>query len=120
MDDRREVEAPRLRALGEDHERPVEPAGDVVRGDLVRVVPERAGLVRAKSVRVALARHDGVLGHAGDAVFRVRHVDPVPVDRDAVLDILVAKGDLDEVAAVHPQLRARQAAVEGESVDGLP
>ena len=34
---------------------------------------------------------DCVLGHAGDAVLGVRNVDAVPVDRHALLDVLVAR-----------------------------
>ena len=51
--------------------------------DLVRVVPERPGPLGAEAVDVAAARQHRVLGHARDAVLGVRHVDAVPVDRDA-------------------------------------
>jgi hypothetical protein len=96
-----------------DHERPVEAATDLLRRDLVRVVPERPELVGAKAVDVALTRHDGVLRHSGDAVFRVRHVHAVPVDRDAFVDVLVDQGRLDKVALADADLRAGNLAVEG-------
>ena len=65
--------------------------------------------VGAEAVDVALAREHGVLGHTGDAVLRVRDVDAVPVDRDALVDVLVRERHLDEVALLDAQLRAGRA-----------
>ena len=56
-----------------------------------------------EAIAVAAARHDRVLGHARNAVFCVRNVDPVPVDGDAAVDVLVPERDLDEVAVVHAE-----------------
>ena len=39
-----------------------------------------------------------VLRDAGDAVHRGRHVDAVPVQRDAVRHVVVAEHDLDQLA----------------------
>ena len=100
-----------------DDDRAEEPAPNLLRGRLVRVVPERADLLRAEAVHVALAGQDGILGHACDPVLGVRHVDAVPVDRHALLDVLVDQRHLDEVALAHAQLRSGRPAVEGQRVD---
>ena len=72
----------------------------------MRVVPERPDLLRAKAVDVALARQDGVLSDARDAVLGVRHVHPVPVDGHALGDVAIHERHLDEVALAHAQLRS--------------
>ena len=48
------------------------------------VVPVGAHLVGDEAVGELAADRDGVLGDPGDAVHRVGHVDPVPVQGDAV------------------------------------
>ena len=101
-----------------DHERAVEAAAHLGGRRLVRVVPERPDLRGPEAVDVAPARRDGVLRHAGDAVLGVRQVDAVPVDRDAVLDVLVAQRHLDEVALADAQLGPGHGAVERERLDG--
>ena len=111
-----EVGAGRARARLDD-EHAEEAAPDLLRGDLVRVVPERPDLLRSESVGVALAREDGVLRHAGHAVLGVRDVDAVPVDRDALLDVLVPEHHFDVVALSHAKLRAWRSAVERQSRD---
>jgi hypothetical protein len=73
----------------------------------VRVVPERPDLLGAETVDVALAGEHRVLGHARDAVLRVRDVHAVPVDRHALGDVLVSEGHFDEVPLAHAELRPR-------------
>ncbi len=74
----------------------------LARGDLVAVVPERADLLRAEPVGVALAGRDGVLSDAGDTILCIRHVDAVPVDRYALIDVLVSEDHLDEIPLLYP------------------
>ena len=100
-----------------DDERSEEPSPYLLRGDLVRVVPERSDLLGSEAVDVALTRQDCVLRDACDPVLRVRHVDSVPVDRDALLDVLVDERHLDEVPLAHAELRAGRTTVEGQRVD---
>ena len=107
-----------LPRLDDDHAE--EAAPDLLRGDLVRVVPERSELLRAEAVRVALAGQDGVLRDAGHAVLGVRHVDAVPVDRDAVVDVFVPEDDLDEVALPDAELRPGRPPVERQRVHDAP
>ena len=85
----------------------------------MRVVPERPRLPDPESVDVVTADRDGVLRHAGDPVLGIGHVDPVPVDRDSFLDVLVPQVDLDEVAGVNAQLGAGDLTVERQRVDRL-
>ena len=82
------------------------------------VVPERADLLGAEPVDVPLARENGVLRHASDAVLGVRHVDAVPVNRHALVDVLVHDGHLDQFTLVYAQLGPGDAAVEGERIGG--
>ncbi len=82
------------------------------------VVPERADLLGSKAVDVALAGQDGVLRDACDTVLGIRHVDSVPVDGHALLDVGVRELDLDEVALLHAELRAWRRPVERQSLDG--
>ena len=113
----REGEVETARALLRiDDERAEEPLLHALGGVLMRVVPERPDLLRAEAVDVAAARLDGVLGDSGDAVFGVRDVEAVPVDRHAVADVLVDERDLDEVALTDAKLRAGRAAVERPGV----
>ena len=107
-----------LARLDDDHAE--EAAPDLLRRDLVRVVPERPDLLCAESVRVARPGQDGVLRDAGHAVLGVRHVDAVPVDRDAVLDVFVPKHDLHEVSLPDPKLRPRRLSVERQRVHDAP
>ena len=81
------------------------------------MVPERPDLLGAEAVHVTLARQDGVLRDAGHPVLGVRDVDPVPMDRHALVDVLVQQGYLDEISLAHAQLRPGRAAVEGQGVD---
>ena len=108
------------RRLAHDHERSVEALLHAVGGVLMRVVPEGPDLLRAEAVDVAPARRHRVLGHARNAVLGVRDVDAVPVDRHAVVDVLVDEGDLEELPALHADLGAGRAAVERPRVDLLP
>ena len=71
------------------------------------VVPKRADLLGPKAVHMALAGQDGILGDACDPVLGVWHVDSVPVDRHAPLDVLVGQCDLHELALTHAKLRSR-------------
>ena len=73
-----------------------------------------------EAVDVAAAGLDRVLRDAGDAVLRVRDVKAVPVDRHAVVDVLVDERDLDEVALPDAELGAGGAAVERPAVDVWP
>ena len=115
--DQHAIEVVLRRAGRLDDERAEEAAADLLRGRLVRVVPERPDLLRAKAVDVTLAGRDGVLRHACDAVLGVRHVDAVPVDRHALCDVRVREGHLDEVALRHPELGPGRALVERQRVD---
>ena len=72
-----------------DDERSVETALDLAGRVLVRVVPVRSGLRDPEAVDVRAARPHGVLRHARDAVLGIRHVDAVPVDRHAFVDVAV-------------------------------
>ena len=76
---------------GKDDERAEQAADHLLVGDLVGVVPERPDLVGDEPVGVLAALGHGVLGHPGDAVLGIRHVDAVPVQGDAVLDGGVAQ-----------------------------
>ena len=73
----------------------------------MRVVPECPDLGGPEAIRVAPAWSHGILRHAGDAVFAVADVDPVPVHRDAAGDVPVPECHFDKVAFSHAQLRAR-------------
>jgi hypothetical protein len=107
------------RRRGFDHDRPEEPAPDLLVGLLMRVVPERADLLGHEPVHAPPARPHGVLREPGDAVLRVRHVEPVPVHGDAVGDVGVDERDLQQLALPGPQFGARRDAVEGPGVDAL-
>ena len=87
---------------------------------LVGVVPERPGVRRDPAVDVVLTGLDRVLGHPGDAVLGVGHVDPVPVQGDAVLHVLVVQAHLDELADSRLDERSRRCSVQRVAVDGLP
>ena len=114
-----EIDPGLLRArLDDDHAE--ETAPDLLRRDLVRVVPERPDLLCAESVRVARAGQDGVLRDAGHAVLGVRHVDAVPVDRDAVLDVVVPEDDLHEISLRDSKLWAGRLPVERQRVYDAP
>ena len=67
---------------------------------------------------MVLAGTDGVLRHARDPVLGVRHVDAVPVQGDAVRDVLVVQTHLDEVADGRLDQRAGGGAVEGVALHG--
>ena len=94
---------------------PYSRAAAIGRG-LVRVVPEGADLLGAEAVDVAPPGQHCVLGDARHAVLRIRHVDAVPVDGDAVLDVAVPQCHLDEIALPHTQLGPGHGVAEGERV----
>jgi hypothetical protein len=100
-----------------DHERAVQATLDLVRRELVRVVPEGSELLGPEAIRVGLAGANGVLRHSGHAVLAVRDVDAVPVHRDPVVEVLVPERHLDEVALVDAELGPGNLAVEGQRVD---
>ena len=102
---------------GKDDERAEQAADHLLVGDLVGVVPERPDLVGDEPVGVLAALGHRVLGHPGDAVLGIRHVDAVPVQGDAVLDRGVAQVHLDELALGRGDGRARGLAVERVPVD---
>ena len=80
------------------------------------MVPEGADLLGAEAVDVAPPGQHRVLGDARHAVLRIRHVDAVPVDGDAVLDVAVPQCHLDEIALPHTQLGPGHGVAEGERV----
>ena len=111
-----EVDSRRLLGWLDDEDAEEAPP-DLLRRDLVRVVPERSYLLDPESVRVALAGEDSVLRDAGDPILGVRDVHAVPVDRHPFLDILVLEHHFDVVALSHTKLRPRRHAVEGQRLD---
>ena len=86
------------RFSGQHDERAVQAADDALEGVLMRVIPVRSHLVGDEAVDERLARRDGVLRDARDAVVACRHVVAVPVERHAVLDVAIGQGDLDQLA----------------------
>jgi hypothetical protein len=81
-----------------DDQRTEQAADDPLVGDLVKVVPVAAGLLRHEPVGELLAGPHGLLGDAGHTVSRVRHVHAVPVQRDAVEHVGVPQVHLEQLA----------------------
>ena len=96
---------------------PEQPASDLVRRVVVRVVHERAGVVGRELVGVLLAGHDRLLRHERDAVLEeVVELDAVEVDAGRLLQV-VREDRADLVALVDAQRRARPLAVVAEGLD---
>jgi hypothetical protein len=100
-----------------DDEGSEEAAEDLLMGDLVRVVPEGAGLVGDEPVDERLADADGVLGDPRGAVHGAGHVDAVPVEGDPVGHARVLEGHFDELALHRADRRTRGRAVQGVALE---
>ena len=78
--DERVVARFRDSASRQDHQRPEEPAGELVEGVLVGVIPVGPDVIGDELIDVRAAGPHCILGYPGDAVLRVRQAEAVPVD----------------------------------------
>ena len=92
-------------------------AGQAVRvlEGVMAVIPGRSVLGHVKPIRVAIARGNGALGHAVDAVVLelVQHPGAMPMDGRAVVVKVVDDGDLERVAPTGLDPRPGILLVEG-------
>src|SRR3546814_20346837 len=93
-----------------DLQRPVQPAADLYRAVLVRVVPEGPGVDGVELVNEALAGRDWPLREVWYAVPGVRHPHAVPVHR-GLLGERVLHDNPQALALGDPDLRPGDAAV---------
>ena len=100
-----------LRRLGLFHDqRPMQAAGDLHPGPVMRVVPVGSGIGRHEIIVESLTRRDGLLRQARDTVHRVVDADAVPMDGGRLRQV-VDQPPLHPFAPAHPDGRAGRAAL---------